>query len=93
MPNNSWSQPTSWDVVCRRAAGRAKYHAIRRLAKAIRRGKVMQLLERYGMSRGVQSRIAREIGCSRATISTDVKELLYTVRTCPTCGHIIPTTE
>jgi hypothetical protein len=89
MVNKSWSQPTSWDEVCRRAAGRAKYHAIRRLARAVRRGKVMELLSQYGMGRGVQARISRELGCARSTICVDVRELMFKVRSCPTCGHIL----
>jgi hypothetical protein len=34
---NAWYATTSWDVVCRRAAGRRKYHSIRRLKADLRR--------------------------------------------------------
>lgn len=85
----NWSALTSWDVVCRRAAGRAKYHSIRRLQREIRRSRVMELLSRYGVGYGVQARISRELGVSEATVSRDVTALLKKHAPCPECGGIV----
>src|SRR5262245_46973112 len=85
-----WSAPTSWDEVCRRAAGRAKYHALRRLQRELRRSKVMDLLAKYGLVHGVQARISRELAVSQAVISRDVKALMYNHTPCPCCGTLVP---
>ena len=88
--SNNWSAPTSWDEVCRRKAGRDRYNSVRRLLRAERRFRVLELLARYGMDRGVQARIARELGVSRVTISRDVEALLFNHTPCPTCGSLVP---
>jgi hypothetical protein len=81
MNNNSWTAYTSFDAVCRRAAGRNRYHALRRFQSAQRRGKVVRLLGKYGLGRyGVLSLIARELCVHRSTISRDVAILLAEVR-------------
>jgi predicted DNA-binding transcriptional regulator YafY len=84
-----WGAPTSWDEVCRRAAGRARYHAMRRAQRVLRRRKVLRLLRRYGCCHGVQARIARELGVSEATVSRDVAALLLSQAPCPCCGTVI----
>jgi hypothetical protein len=84
-----WGAPTTWDEVCRRAAGRAKYHALRRVQRAVRRKKVLRRLRRYKAVPGVQARIARELGVSEATISRDVKALLDTHVPCPLCRTVV----
>jgi hypothetical protein len=88
--SNNWSAPTSWDEVCRRKAGRDSYNSIRRVQRAERRYRVLELLTQYGMDRGVQARIARELGVSRVTISRDVKALLFDHAPCPRCGSFVP---
>ena len=88
--SNNWSAPTSWDEVCRRKAGRDRYNSVRRVQRAERRFRVLKLLSRYGMDRGVQARIARELGVSRVTISRDVAALLFDHTPCPMCDSLVP---
>jgi hypothetical protein len=85
-----WGAPTSWDEVCRRAAGRARYHALRRFQRDLRRVEVMDKLVEYGLGPGVQARIARELGVSNATICRDMKALVYNRAPCPCCGTVVP---
>jgi hypothetical protein len=85
-----WGAPTSWDEVCRRAAGRARYHALRRFQRQERRLLVVELLRRYGLVHGVQARISRELGVSEATVSRDVAALLKDRAACPCCGTVVP---
>lgn len=87
---NSWSAPTDWLTVCRRAAGRRKYHALRRLRACLRRREVLRLLGEWGWTYGVQARLSRHLGVSRATICRDVQMLLPLVEPCPTCGMLQP---
>jgi hypothetical protein len=87
---NEWTSPASWDVVCRRSAGRRRYHAVRRLRRDLRRERVAELLLRYGLGRGVQARIARELGVHRSVITKDVQALLDTYAACPCCGSFVP---
>lgn len=84
-----WGAHTSWDEVCRRAAGRAKYHALRRLERDLRRRRVLRLLARHGLGHGVQARIARKLGVAESTISRDTKALLCTFGPCPACGTLV----
>src|SRR5919109_610106 len=77
MPN-VWSAPTSWTEVCQRANGRRKYHSIRRLQARLRRQQIARHLRREGLGRGVQARLARTFGVSKATISSDVRAILAT---------------
>ena len=88
--SNNWSAPTSWDEVCRRKAGRDRYNSVRRLQRAERRFRVLELLARYGMDRGVQARIAKELGVSRVTVHRDVAALLFDYTPCPMCGSLVP---
>jgi hypothetical protein len=75
--NVEWSRPTSWDVVCRRNAGRRHYNAIRTVRRALRRRQVARLLLKYPFpARGLQARIARELGVHRSTICRDVWAIL-----------------
>jgi hypothetical protein len=52
--------------------------------------KVLDRLELYGHVPGVQARIARELGVTQATISRDVKALLYSHVRCPVCDSFVP---
>jgi DeoR/GlpR family transcriptional regulator of sugar metabolism len=68
----------NWDAICRRAGGRRRYNAQRRFNAEMRQLEVAQLIDRYGLlERGVQKRIADELGVSEATISRDVAHLLH----------------
>src|SRR6266850_1766166 len=73
---NVWSAPTSWTEVCQRANGRRKYHSIRRLKARLRRQQVARHLRREGLGYGVKARLARTLGVSKATITSDVRAIL-----------------
>src|SRR5262245_43233163 len=91
MSNKSWSAPTTFDEVCRRAAGRSHYHSMRRIQRHFRRMAVVELIAKYGLfDWGVQARVAPELGVSRSTICRDVAALMYTHAPCPTCDTIVP---
>ena len=67
-----WSQRTSWDEVCRRAAGRRKYNQWQRAMAAARQDEVFKLLIRHGWNTwGTLSRIARELHVDRSTVCRD----------------------
>jgi hypothetical protein len=76
----------------RRASARRRYNAVRREHAEERRAQVVLLLNEYGMGRGVQARIAYELGVSAATISRDVRAALRPSERCycPTCGTSLP---
>jgi len=78
--SGTWGAPASWEVVCRRSAGRRRYNAERKFLRNVRRAQIVcrlagtGLLERAG-PRGVQALLARELGVSPATISRDLRAL------------------
>lgn len=72
MSKTSWSAPVSPDEANRRASGRRRYHAKRRIDRFFRRLKVLDRLRDEGLRFGAQARWARELGVSEATISRDV---------------------
>jgi Arc/MetJ-type ribon-helix-helix transcriptional regulator len=74
--SNSWSHPTTWAEVCQRSNGRRKYHSIRRLQARLRRQQVAQHLRREGLGYGVKAQLARTLGVSNATITSDVRAIL-----------------
>ncbi len=84
-----WGMPATWDEVCRRASGRRRYNADRKLQAQMRRLEVASLMQRWGGGHGVQARIARHLGVSEATISRDVRALLQEGRAtrCPFCDR------
>ena len=88
--NGSWSAPTGWDTVCRRASGRRAFNARRREAALLRRLEVVGLYRRLGGRRGVQAELARRLGVSRATISRDLRALREDFVSCPCCGSLVP---
>lgn len=88
-----WSATTSWDAVCRRAAGRARWNAVRRLLASVRRCEVARLLLEFGpyyspLQHGIQVRIARTLNVSEATISRDLRAIFQQTnrQACPACG-------
>jgi len=85
----NWTALTTLDEVRRRAGGRNRYNSLRRDMAAFRRLDVIRLVRRFhGLRRGVQARIARELGISEATVSRDLQALLHRGYVCPTCGSI-----
>lgn len=70
--------PLTFEQVCKRAGGRRRYNRQRQVAAEQRRAQVRELLARYGRKgRGTQARIARELGVSEATVSRDVRDILF----------------
>ena len=86
--SDAWSQPTDWDTVCRRASGRRCYNGLRRARAFFRRREVARLLRVQGSlwDRGMQTRLAQQLGVSRATICRDVAYLLTLGQPCRHCG-------
>jgi hypothetical protein len=89
VQRSAWRQPTTWEEVTRRAAGRTRHNKVRQLRAALRRRQVLQLLGEIGWTYGSQARIARQLGCSEATISRDMAVLLPVVEECPTCHQFV----
>lgn len=77
----SWSAPTDFDLVCKRAAGRRRYNA-QRQAEARERFKIViaAILPPEGRQRGTQAQLARALGVHPSTISRDVKKWKRTLR-------------
>jgi hypothetical protein len=86
----AWSQPTTWDEVTRRAAGRYKDNTLRQLQAAVRRREVLKWLGEFDWTYGVQARIAPQLGMSEATISRDLAVLLLLMQECSACGGLQP---
>lgn len=86
----TWSSPTTWDEVCRRATGRRAHNQRRQDEALIRRTAIAEYMVNSGLTiydRGVQKHLATTFGVSKSTISRDVQHLLSLVRPCPTCGQ------
>jgi hypothetical protein len=80
MNTKDWSEWTDSRAVYRRAGGRRRYNAIRRLRAECRRVKLARLCLKYypdypPLARGLQTRLAAELGVSRSTISRDLAYL------------------
>jgi hypothetical protein len=68
---------STFDAICKRAGGRRRYNAQRKAAAAKRFAEVRRLWALYSAKhgrykRGLQARIARELGVSRTTIGRDM---------------------
>ena len=74
--SNTWSNPTTWAEVCKRSNGRRKFHAHLRFRMRIRRLAVSRHLRHEGLGYGVRARLARTLGVSKATITSDVRAIL-----------------
>ena len=85
-----WKQPTSWAEVTRRAVGRYKYNAVRRLQAQLRRREVLELLHRWGWIPGLQSQIAAHLGVHKSTICRDLQRIMPLLDECPTCHQLRP---
>ena len=72
----SWTAPTDFTTVCRRAGGRRRYNAQRAAARQQRLAEVSRLLHVLGLpGRGRGAWIAGILGVSRATICRDLAEI------------------
>ena len=60
----------------RAAGGRRRYNADRQIRARLRQVEVVKLLLACGGKRGVNARIARELGVSEATVFRDIKAIL-----------------
>src|SRR5258708_1534154 len=88
--SSNWSAPTDPESVRRRAGGRRRCTARRRLQALLRRVKVFKMLEDVDyLTRGVKADIARALGVHRSTIGRDVKQIFYRNTCCPMCGSIV----
>ena len=76
------------DEINRRAGGRRKYQAMRRLSALLRRGQISELLKETGFRHGAQAEIARALGVSESTISRDFRDIKARFKPCPTCGAV-----
>src|ERR1035438_10290764 len=85
----NWNAHTSLDIVSRRAGGRNRYNARRRVTAALRRIQVAESL-RYSSvhDRGTQAALARELKVSEASISRDVKAIFGSDTLCRCCGRL-----
>ena len=61
----------------RRAGGRRRHNAIRRLHAELRRVELVALVKQDGLGYGAQSRYARLLGVHRSTVSRDLEILLF----------------
>jgi hypothetical protein len=86
----NWSAPTDPSAVARRAGGRRRYNALRKLNRDCRRAQVYELLRRFGDVHGTQARIVKELGSTKASISRDVRAVRAWAAPCGTCGHRPP---
>jgi hypothetical protein len=87
----SWSAPASFDVACRRAAGRRRWNAVRKFNQQLRRIRVANLLSEWGgLKRGTIRRLASVLKVHPKTAGRDVLALLCTHTICPTCGSHVP---
>src|SRR5690349_6115939 len=84
----AWTAETTPEAAARRAGGRRRYNAWRQHLAFYRRVKLSRLLSAKEslIERGVQARLARELGVSRATICRDVRVILAWGHPCPYCG-------
>ena len=74
-----WSDRASWDVVCRRASGRRRYNATRRLRCLVRRQAMLKILLASGRSlweRGIQRWFAQKLRVSPATACRHVAAVM-----------------
>jgi hypothetical protein len=88
--NSSWSKPTDWETVCKRARGRANYNSVRRLQAQLRRREVLHLWWQWRDKPGLQTLIAAHLGVHKSTICRDVQRLFPLMTECPTCGGFRP---
>ena len=80
MRATNWTAQTDSQTAARRAGGRRRYNAWRRLLAHARLGAVVKELNEVGFSRGYQSEIARRLGVHRSTVHRDFKKFALAER-------------
>ena len=83
----NWSARVSDSLAQRRAGGRRRYNAVRRVNAECRKNEVARLLRCLGLGRGSRAEIARRLGVSRATVTRDVQALFAEATFCAACGR------
>ena len=73
---NTWSQRIDPQAMIRRARGRAKLNSLRKFRSRLLEIEILRRLAHYGLTPGVQSRVARELGCHRSTVSKRLQHAL-----------------
>jgi hypothetical protein len=75
----------------RAAGGRRRWNAERQRLALERRGEVARLMRHYGLGRGAQTQMARELGVADSTISRDIRAILDILNAsrCFNCGHTL----
>ena len=86
----TWSQPTTWAEVTRRAAGRTRWNKVRQFLATLRRREVLTLRGELGWTYGSQAAMARQLGVSEATISRDLAIILPLMQECSSCHGLTP---
>ena len=78
MTNREWGSQAPWAEVVARSRGRAKYNSIRKLRARWRRLAIIRGLRHVGdiHQRGVQRRLAEELGVVRSVICEDMKLIM-----------------
>jgi hypothetical protein len=95
MRGVNWSAPTTPAIVARRAGGRRKYNALRKLRAELRRRGLVAALHATGqslMARGTAGWWARRAGIADTTARRDLAALLAQLRAgrpCPICGTVL----
>ncbi len=79
MRNIDWKERRDPGEVARRAGGRRRYNKLRAIAKAERRLVIARsVIAARGLHRGLATRLARDLGVNRSTISRDLKAIFAT---------------
>jgi predicted DNA-binding transcriptional regulator YafY len=74
--SETWTQNLSPEKLNHLIGGRRRYNSLRQFLAAERRRRVVELMQRFGLKRGVVTAIARELHVSKASISRDIATLL-----------------
>lgn len=88
----SWSNPTDFETVRRRAGGRRKYNAVRQFQALMRQRDILELIKKNGGLGSPSSRqaaLARQLGVSRSTVCRDFTKIFHSRVQCPFCGSIV----
>jgi hypothetical protein len=76
MTRAAWHQPTDFETVKRRAAGRGRWNRLRQLRADLRRAQLAHLMAQVPPEvRIPQAELARQLGVSTATICRDLQRL------------------
>lgn len=95
--NRQWSPASSRDEAARRAAGRRRYNARRKVKAIVRRHQIVEMWADLGkdgwspFDRGGQAMLADFFHVNRSTICRDMAIIkkMWQVGTCPTCNAVL----